>query len=71
VSFAGVSACRRTPYLLRQRLERARAWLARGADIVEVAHSLGFADQPHLTRAFKRVFGLSPAAYRRLAWSSG
>jgi AraC-like DNA-binding protein len=30
-----------------------------------VAFACGFADQPHLTRQFKRQTGLTPAAYRR------
>lgn len=52
-------------FLLRLRVERARALLAHGAEISHVSLELGFADQSHLTRIFKRVFGLSPGAYRR------
>ena len=52
-------------FLLRLRVERARRMLARGADISETSHELGFADQPHMSRIFKRVVGLSPGAYRR------
>jgi AraC-like DNA-binding protein len=52
-------------FVLRLRIERARTLLARGADISWVSLELGFADQSHLTRVFKRVVGLSPAAYRR------
>lgn len=52
-------------YLLALRVDRARALLARGSDISRVSHLLGFADQSHLTRVFKRVVGISPAAYRR------
>jgi AraC-like DNA-binding protein len=58
-------------FVLRLRVERARALLGRGQDIVEVAHALGFADQSHLSRTFKRTIGLSPAAYRRHAWQIG
>jgi AraC-like DNA-binding protein len=52
-------------FVLRLRVERARALLARGADISESALALGFADQSHLTRVFTRIVGLSPGAYRR------
>jgi AraC-like DNA-binding protein len=57
-------------FVLRLRVERARAMLGRGGDIVEVAHALGFADQSHLSRTFKRTVGLSPAVYRRHAWQA-
>jgi AraC-like DNA-binding protein len=52
-------------FLLRLRADRARALLARGGDLAEVAQCLGFADQSHLTRVFKRLYGITPAAYRR------
>jgi AraC family transcriptional regulator len=52
--------------LRRLRVEAAREAIARpGSDLAEVAHACGFADQSHLTRAFRRAFGLTPGAYRR------
>jgi AraC-like DNA-binding protein len=48
------------------RLERARDRLAgSGAPIVEIALAVGFSEQSAFTRAFRRRFGESPAAYRR------
>jgi AraC family transcriptional regulator len=35
--------------------------------ISEIATECGFCDQAHLSRAFKRIFGLTPAAYRLAA----
>ncbi|MHB1329902.1 MAG: helix-turn-helix domain-containing protein [Gemmatimonadales bacterium] len=32
--------------------------------LAEVAAAVGFADQSHLTRAFKRYTGMTPGAYR-------
>ena len=46
-------------------VERARELLARGAHVADVAARLGFADQPHFSRLFKRVLGLSPSRYAR------
>jgi AraC-like DNA-binding protein len=51
-------------YLVLSKVERARTMLARGAAAAEVASVLGFADQAHLTRTFRNVVGLTPAAYR-------
>lgn len=52
-------------FVLRLRVERARSLLRRGGAISDVAQALGFADQAHLTRAFKKTLGVSPGAYRR------
>ncbi|HET6337105.1 MAG TPA: helix-turn-helix domain-containing protein [Polyangiales bacterium] len=41
--------------------------LARGVPMVEVAHELGFADQAHFSRVFKRVLGVTPSTYTRSA----
>lgn len=53
-------------YLLMRRLELARELIHRGHRLVDVALEAGFADQPHLTRAFTAAFGLTPARYRAL-----
>jgi AraC-like DNA-binding protein len=50
-------------YLTQIRLNRARDLLAGGLAIAEVAYQVGFADQSHLSKWFKRVYGVSPAQY--------
>ena len=53
-------------WLLRCRLERAREWLAGGTrSVAEIALAAGFADQSSLTRAMRKAFDTTPAAYRR------
>ncbi|WP_035884876.1 AraC family transcriptional regulator [Cupriavidus metallidurans] len=52
-------------YLVQMRLARARHLLARGATPADVAVALGFADQSHLGRWFRRAYGLTPAHYRK------
>jgi len=54
-------------YQLHLRVSRARELLDAGVSAAEVALSCGFADQPHFTRSFKRIVGLTPAAFRRIA----
>lgn len=52
-------------YLLRQRVERAKALLAGGRmPLSEIAQSLGFADQSQFTRTFRQHAGITPATYR-------
>ncbi|MFE2279390.1 AraC family transcriptional regulator [Streptomyces sp. NPDC059454] len=51
-------------WLAQYRVTRARALLEAGARPAEVAGLVGFADQAHLTRWFRRVLGVTPAAYR-------
>ena len=53
-------------FLLSRRLERARRMLEGcEAQLSDVAARAGFADQAHLTRHFKREFGVTPGAVAR------
>jgi len=48
-------------YVVETRVRKAKELLTTGKfTISEVAHYVGFADQSHLTRHFKRLFGLPP-----------
>ncbi len=52
-------------WLLQERVRRAQALLRAGLAPAEVAAEVGFADQSHLTRRFKRTLGITPGRYRR------
>lgn len=53
-------------FLLRARVERAKRLLREtSAAIGDIAAMLGFADQSHFTRTFKRLVGMPPSAYGR------
>jgi len=50
------------------RVKRAaRAMLAGPATLAEIGYAAGFADQAHFTREFRRVTGMRPAEWRRVA----
>jgi transcriptional regulator GlxA family with amidase domain len=53
-------------YLNQIRVNRAKTLLNAGLSPAEVAHAVGFADQSHLSKAFKRVVGVPPGQYRKI-----
>ena len=57
-------------YLVMRRLDRARHLMLSGASLAEVATSSGFADQSHMTRQFKRAYGLSPGHWQKIVASA-
>jgi AraC-like DNA-binding protein len=49
-------------YVLWTRLNVAIQFAMAGLSWTEAAHAAGFADSAHLTRTFRRMFGINPAA---------
>ncbi|MEV0312770.1 AraC family transcriptional regulator [Nonomuraea fuscirosea] len=56
-------------YLISLRVRRAGRLLRSGVRPAQVAAEVGFTDQAHLNRHFKRIMGVPPAAYQRAAGS--
>jgi AraC family transcriptional regulator len=55
-------------YVLRTRIERAKTLLRDSRTrIIDIAAELGFADQSHFARTFRRLVGMPPSAYARAA----
>jgi AraC-like DNA-binding protein len=50
-------------YRMQRRVVLARQLIARGATLADAAAAAGFADQSHMTRAFVRLLGITPANY--------
>ena len=46
-----------------RQLDQARRLIAREAPLAEAAASAGFADQSHMSRQFKRAYGLTPGQW--------
>ncbi|PXF29654.1 hypothetical protein WH50_19740 [Pokkaliibacter plantistimulans] len=53
-------------YLLQQRLHLARRLLLQGHKPVDAALQAGFADQSHMTRLFRRQYGITPGLYGQI-----
>jgi AraC-like DNA-binding protein len=66
-AFHSVAGLAPGEYLRQLRLRAARQELARGTPPGQAAADAGFADQAHLTRWFRRCYGITPAAYARAA----
>jgi AraC-like DNA-binding protein len=62
-------------YVVAKRVEAARTLLLRGMPAAQVATEVGFHDQAHLTRHFKRHVSITPARYATSAengpWPAG
>lgn len=50
-------------YLIMRRLDLVRAFVARGASLADAAFSAGFADQSHMTRQFRKAYGMPPGRW--------
>jgi AraC family transcriptional regulator len=66
-SFRQCHGCTMGEYVRRLRVEFAcRRLAASELPLVEVALDAGFTDQSHFTKTFKRLMGITPAAFRNL-----
>jgi AraC-like DNA-binding protein len=52
------------PYLAWLKLQRAAGAIVAGVSLAETAHAAGFADAAHMTRTFRRMFGVTPSQLR-------
>lgn len=52
-------------YLNQQRIRMAQRMLTEGTVPADVAHTVGFVDQAHLNRHFRRIVGVPPGMYQR------
>jgi AraC-like DNA-binding protein len=57
-------------YLTMRRLDRAKSAIITGHSLAEAAFMSGFADQSHMTRQFKRAFGLTPGHWHAIHLSN-
>ncbi|HEV7370132.1 AraC family transcriptional regulator [Arenibaculum sp.] len=53
-------------FVLWLRMERALLIVADGGSLTDAAHAGGFADQAHMSRTFRSMFGITPSSFIRL-----
>ena len=53
-------------FLIMRRLDHARRLITRGEALADIAAAVGFADQSHLTRHFKKAFGITPGRWAQV-----
>ena len=66
------ASVRMTPrqYVMSRRIDKVKELLiSTNMPLAELAMATGFADQSHLSTAFRRAVGVTPARYRRLGKS--
>jgi AraC-like DNA-binding protein len=66
--FARVTGASPHAYIVQQRIRLARRLLAAGKEVGQASTEAGFADQSHMTRAFVRQLGITPARYRKVVY---
>jgi AraC-like DNA-binding protein len=57
-------------YRTLRRLALARSAIERGLPLAEAAFDAGFSDQSHMTRQFKRAYGMTPARWAAVTSTS-
>ena len=66
-SFRQIHSCSMGEYLRQIRVEIAARYLSTSdTSIADISAMIGFADQSHFSRNFKRLTGLTPAQYRTI-----
>jgi AraC-like DNA-binding protein len=64
-SFTAAFGISPNAYLIARRIEAARPMLLEGMPIADVAATVGFYDQAHFTRHFKRHLAITPGRYAK------
>lgn len=68
--FAAVTGETPNQYISKVRINSAKVLLeTTKKPIIEIVSETGFFDQPHFSRTFKRITGLTPAKYRKQHWA--
>ena len=59
-------------YQLIRKIEQAKFWLEYFSDmkILDISHNLGFFDEYHFSKQFKKIVGMSPTEYRRMVMAT-
>jgi YesN/AraC family two-component response regulator len=53
-------------YKLQLKVAEAKKYLDKGVDVFEICEEMGFFDQSHFIREFKKMNGVSPMEYKKI-----
>ena len=66
IRFRGILRMSPTDYVLSRRIQEARKRLTETSEsIAAIGISVGFVDQSHFTKRFRKITGMTPLAYRK------
>ncbi|MGM9540162.1 helix-turn-helix domain-containing protein [Anaerovibrio sp.] len=65
--FAGENGLTPHKFQMQCRIRKAQELLEQGVKVIDVAAAVGFCDQSHLCRVFKKQVGISPEEYSKSA----
>lgn len=57
-------------YILKKRMTLALSLLNTSGNVKEIAYQLGYCDESHFSRAFKKFYGFTPGYYKRCSTTS-
>ncbi|WP_214483025.1 helix-turn-helix domain-containing protein [Bacillus sp. SM2101] len=52
-------------YLIKQRINKAKAMLRSGASVTDTCYGVGYGDLTHFSKIFRRYEGINPSIYRK------
>ncbi|WP_372661011.1 response regulator [Cohnella sp.] len=62
--FAKESGCNFVDYVAKVRVEMAKKWMGSGMKLYEIAERVGYPNQAHFSKVFRKVAGETPQEYR-------
>ena len=53
-------------YIIMTRVMKARSYLTEGIPVLKICELVGYSDESHFIRTFKKIMGITPKQYSKL-----